>query len=303
MSKNNRTVLRYAGGKTKGIKKITPFVTGYDKVVSPFIGGGSLEVHWALQGKEVVGNDIFDILVTFWNSLLNTPKQLADELRKIKPTKEEYDRIKEELKQTPQVQNMLKDWKTDYYVRSPKELDPIKLAAYYYFNHNCSYGPGFLGWPSKLYMNQKRWDGMISKIENFECPNLKVTNLDFAEVIKKHPSDFLYLDPPYLLDKSSEDNKMFSGIYPMRNIPVHHNSFDHELLRELLLSHKGDFVLSYNNCDKIREMYSDFDFYYPEWHYSMSLGETRIGKNRNKTPDQDNRKESHEILIVKRTHS
>ena len=94
---------------------------------------------------------------------------------------------------------------------------------------------------------------------------------------------------------------MFAGIYPMRNIPVHHNDFDHEKLRDLLLNHDGDFVLSYNNCETIRNYYSDFEFYYPEWFYSMGQGETRIGKNRQAS--ESHVKESHEILIVKRSSS
>jgi len=327
MRKNQKTILRYAGGKSKAINKITPFVKDYDRIVSPFLGGGSLEVHWASLGKEVLGNDIFDILVNFWKVLLRDPKSLSEELKKIKPNKEEYARIKEELMKTPQVQDMLKGWPTDHYKREPVELDEIKLAAYYYFNHNCSYGPGFLGWASKIYMNQERWDKTIAKVEEFRCSNLSVINKNFEDVIKENNNDFLYLDPPYLLDnENSKDNKMFSGIYPMRNIPVHHKNFDHEKLRNLLLSHRGDFVLSYNNCDRIREMYEhkDFNFYYPEWHYSMSLGETRVGKNReemlnNKTEEILNneteevlkdkieevlknktKKDSHEILIVKK---
>ncbi len=99
--------------------------------------------------------------------------------------------------------------------------------------------------------------------------------------------------------EKEEDNKMFKGIYPMRNIPVHHNDFDHEKLRDLLHNHDGDFVLSYNNCETIRNYYSDFEFYYPEWFYSMGQGETRIGKNRKAADSYI--KESHEILIVKRS--
>jgi DNA adenine methylase len=110
--------------------------------------------------------------------------------------------------------------------------------------------------------------------------------------------DTLYLDPPYFLEKDS-DNKMFTGIYPMRNIPVHHDGFNHELLRDILKKHKGKFVLSYNNCETIRDYYSDFEFFYPEWNYSMGNGETRIGKNREEM-GITNSKESHEILIVKR---
>tara|TARA_B100000131_G_C18014805_1_gene572016 strand:- start:171 stop:1073 length:903 start_codon:yes stop_codon:yes gene_type:complete len=296
-----KTILRYAGGKTRAIKKITPFVSDYPTIVSPFLGGGSLEVHWASQGHRVVGADIFDILITFWEQVLDSPHAVAHELRKISPTAEEYKRIKEELMCTPQVQTMLSGWKTDFYERSPQPLSDSVLAAYYYFNHNCSYGPGFLGWASKLYLNEKSWHKMIDKIENFSCPSLSVKNQDFATTIQENSSEFLYLDPPYYLEKE-EDNKMFAGIYPMRNIPVHHNDFDHAKLRDLLHNHEGDFVLSYNNCETIRDYYSDFDFYYPEWFYSMGQGETRIGKNRlqNNKNNQKHVKDSHEILIVKR---
>jgi len=293
-----KTTLRYAGGKSKAINFITPFVSDYEKIVSPFLGGGSLEVHWASLGKKVEAYDVFDILVNFWQSLLSDNANLVSELKKIPPTSESYSDVKEKLICTPQVQKMLENWKTQFYVRTPQELDTATLASYYYFNHNCSYGPGFLGWASKMYLTQKSWDNMIKKVQNFKCPNLSVSHKDFVQAFSDHPSDFFYLDPPYYLNKDN-DNKMFAGIYPMRNIPVHHNDFDHEKLRDLLLAHNGDFVLSYNDCETIREWYSGFEFFYPKWHYSMSLGEKRIGKNRIKSGDS--LKESHEILIVKRS--
>jgi DNA adenine methylase len=281
-----KTILRYAGGKSRAIKQFTPYVEDYDTIVSPFIGGGSLEVHWAAMGKEVIAADVFDILVNFWNVLLNNPDALADELSKIPATKEEYSIVKEALMCTPQVQNMLKDWKTPFYKRKAVEISSIKLAAYYYFNHNTSYGPGFLGWPSKIYMNKEKWDKTIAKVRNFSSPNLSVVSQSFEDTIKQNPKSFLYLDPPYYTEKD-KDNKMLCGIYPMKNIPVHHDSFDHELLRDCLLQHKGDFVLSYNNCETIREYYSDFEFVFPEWHYSMDIGEKRIGKNRQKRIKED----------------
>jgi DNA adenine methylase len=90
---------------------------------------------------------------------------------------------------------------------------------------------------------------------------------------------------------------MHAAIYPMKNIPVHHDGFNHELLRDLLKNHKGKFVLSYNNCETIRDYYSEFNQSFPSWNYSMGNGETRIGKNR-KEMGISNSKESHEILIT-----
>jgi DNA adenine methylase len=294
-----KTPIRYAGGKSRAIKHITPYVTNVDKIVSPFLGGGSLEVYWASLGKKVIGYDLFDVLVNFWNVLLNNKDELVEKLKEISPTSEEYSRIKEILMKWDNTQEMLKDWKTDHYKRDEViNLDKITAAAYYYFNHNTSYGPGYLGWGSSVYLTEKKWNDMIDKISKFELPNLSVEQGSFEEVIPKHNEDFLYLDPPYYLEKDS-DNKMFTGIYPMRNIPIHHDGFDHELLRDLLKKHKGGFILSYNNCETIREYYKEFEFHYPSWNYSMGNGEKRIGKNRTEA-GITNSKDSHEILIVKR---
>ena len=42
----NKTPIRYAGGKTRAIKHIIPyFPKDLKNVISPFMGGGSLEVY------------------------------------------------------------------------------------------------------------------------------------------------------------------------------------------------------------------------------------------------------------------
>jgi len=291
-----KTPLRYAGGKSRAIKHISHLAKNEKTIISPFFGGGSLEIFWASQHKKIIGYDIFDVLVNFWDVLLNKNDELVSELKKIIPTNEEYKRIKEELMKTPNTQNMLSDWKTDTYRRTDiVEIDNVKLAAYYYFNHNCSYGPGYLGWGSSVYLNDIKWKDMIDKIQKFKVPYMEVKKDSFENVLINHNQDFIYLDPPYYTEIDS-DNKMHAAIYPMKNIPVHHDGFNHELLRDLLKNHKGKFVLSYNNCETIRNYYSEFDQSFPSWNYSMGNGETRIGKNR-KEMGITNSKESHEILI------
>lgn len=294
-----KTPLRYAGGKTRAIKIITPYVEKYDKIISPFIGGGSLEVYWASQlKKEVIGYDIFDTLVNFWNVLLEQPNDLYNELIKIKPNDEEFRRIKEILLRLDKTQEMLKDWKTDHYKREDIiKLDNLTLAAYYYFNHNTSYGPGFLGFSSSVYCKEDTWIKQTNKIKDFKCENLSVFNKTFDESIKLHNKDFLYLDPPYYL--GGDNNKMYKGLYPIGNIDVHHSGFDHELLRDLLLKHEGDFVLSYNNCEVINEWYKDFEIVYPKWAYGFGNGNKNIGDTRRKKNNKMT-KDSHEVLIIKR---
>ena len=86
-----KTPIRYAGGKSKAYKIISEYIPRLpypSKIISPFIGGGSLESRWASEwGIPVYGYDIFDALVTFWNVLLSSPNELADKLQKLSPTK------------------------------------------------------------------------------------------------------------------------------------------------------------------------------------------------------------------------
>lgn len=291
--KNNKykrytcSTLRYGGGKSLAVGNIVELLPdNVNRVVSPFLGGGSVEIAIAKElGVEVVAYDIFDLLVNFWDKQINNPLGLYEKLKEIKPTKEEYERIKNILKQ---------HWnKFDGY---DGQLDPLDAAAYYYYNMQLSYGPGFLGWMSSIYESDKKYIATIEKVRDFNVKNMKVYNEKFETSIPKHNNDFLYLDPPYYLDG---DSKMFRGIYPMRNFPIHHNGFNHEELCQLLKKHKGGFILSYNDCSWVREAYKDFKILEVHWQYTMGQGEVRIGKNRlERDYDNGNVKTSHELLII-----
>ncbi len=80
----NKTPIRYAGGKSKAIKHILPyFPQNLEYVISPFIGGGSLEVHLANLGINVYGYDIFKPLVIFWQQILNNNQEFVEYLKTI----------------------------------------------------------------------------------------------------------------------------------------------------------------------------------------------------------------------------
>ena len=98
-----KTPLRYAGGKSKAYNIITEYLPKKEdlptgRIVSPFIGGGSLESRWSSElGIPVEGWDCFETLIVFWNILLQDPVDLANRCRYLVPTKEEYKEVKEEL--------------------------------------------------------------------------------------------------------------------------------------------------------------------------------------------------------------
>jgi len=274
------STIRYAGGKSLAVGHVIELLPdNVKRVISPFFGGGSIEIAMAKYlDLEVRGYDIFDILCNYWKYQIENPKLLYKRLMELKPDKETFEKIRLILNDV---------WKKKI------ELDPLTLAVYYVYNFNLSYGPGFMGWASDIYLDEKKYQKIIERIRDFDPKNLKVKCADFQEIIKNNPNEFMYLDPPYYI---GPDSKMFKGVYPMRNIPVHHNGFKHEILRDLLKNHKGGFILSYNDCPTIREFYKEFKQIFPSWQYTMGQGETRIGKNRIENGD-DHIKASHEIII------
>lgn len=275
--------LRYAGGKTLAVGLIVEHIPdNVSRLVSPFFGGGSVEIACALElGLPVIGYEIFDILVNYWQVQLRDHDSLYERLSQFEPTREEFWRVKERLK---------RHWKGE------KALESFDLAASYYFNSNTSYGPHFLGWPSDIYLETERYGKMIQKVRNFRADNVQVECASFEDTMQNHKDDFLYCDPPYYL---GGDSRTFIGMYPHRNFPIHHNGFRHDKLRDLLMEHQGGFILSYNDCSTIREWYKGLNMTTPSWQYTFSQGDTRIGENRLRDNNGSYIKKSHELLIWK----
>ena len=276
--------LRYAGGKSLAVGLIIEKLPkDINRLASPFMGGGSVEIALAREmGMEVYAYDVFDILCNYWKVQLGFPVALAKRLKEFRPDRDTFSTVKKRLE---------KHWKHG------DRLDRYDLAAHYYFNSNTSYGPHFLGWPSDVYLNEERYAKMVDKVESFRAPGLFVNCADFTKSIPSHAEDFLYCDPPYYLDEGDT----FCGMYPHRNFPIHHKGFRHDLLRDLLLSHKGGFILSYNDCPIIREWYAECNIEFPEWQYTFGQGDTRIGENRRERNGGSHVKKSHELLIWKNT--
>ena len=272
--------IRYAGGKSLAVGYVVERLPRHiDRLVCPFIGGGSVEIACAKEiGLEVVGYDVFDILVNYWQHQLNDPEGLTRLLQQFDPTRDTFRAVKERL---------YEHWD------GLNPLPPDELAAHYYFNTQTSYGPHFLGWPSDIYLQESRYQALLARVRGFSAPTLSVECASFEDSIPLHLDDTLYCDPPYFLG----DGKMFTGMYPHRNFPVHHKGFDHEGLRNLLLDHPGGFILSYNDCETIREWYADCEMLYPAWQYTFGQGDTRIGENRNRDNGGSHVKKSHELLI------
>lgn len=101
-------------------------------------------------------------------------------------------------------------------------------------------------------------ENSINAISEFKGIDLNVKYMDFKKSIPKHENDFLYLDPPYLIDQKLYGNKGDM-----------HENFDHEALAKLIKKRPG-WVLSYNDSEQVRDLYKGHKFLKPEWTYGMS---------------------------------
>lgn len=286
--------LRYPGGKTKAIGLITQYLPDAmpKKILSPFMGGASLELAWANnldEIDEVIACDIFHPLTNFWNHILSDPNKLADQLETFQLGDANYRTYKQ----------ILKDWYED---PIKNKLTDLEAAAHFYYNMQLSYGPMFLGWtsPGKP-TTESDYKNIIRRIREFKCPKLRVETLPFDQSLAKYPDHFVYADPPYLL---GYDSTVFKAIYPNQG-GEHHKGFQHELFRDMMLSRKTEWIISYNDCGTIRTWFNGYEQFYPKWQYSYQQGETRK-KDENGDSQKgakDSRKTGDEILIVNSTYT
>jgi DNA adenine methylase len=252
-------------------------------------------------GIEVVGYDVFGMLTNFWDVLINHKTAFVTALKKFDINADEFTKNRhillsywDKIKPATLVYKTKKVVELTEHEKNMLDDDRILQAVYYYYNMSLSYGPMFLGWPSANEINPDKFARRIKKLETLDLKRLSVSCSDFKSVIANHPNDFLFLDPPYYL---GEDSKMFKGMYPNCNFAIHHNDFEHSVMCDLLKNHKGGFLITYNNCETIREMYKDYKQVFPEWQYTYGQGETRIGKNR-EGQAVNHIKDSHEIFII-----
>ena len=252
--------LQYPGSKFRLAKKILPYFPENPEVMySPFIGGGAIEIMIQDLGIEVIGSDIDPRLVNFYKWVKREPESISDYALTLAPMANLEARRK-----------YLKEF------RETKLDDTLEYTQKYYvanrisFSGNCSYaGTNFLYIGATNHFNRD-WS---EALRYFYAPNLSVVCQDFRDFISRiAQDDFIYLDPPYVLGKSQ-----LYGIGYKDN----HTKFDHQLLRNLLET-KNNWVLSYNDCEYIRRLYS---------------GYRMVELERNKSFN-DNSKNGIEILIL-----
>lgn len=246
--KNSRSIFRYPGGKYKAIPFIKPFweQAAHTEYREPFVGGGSVFIAKPSVEENWI-NDINKDIVAFYNviSKKSMRERLIDELLKFKVSKSAYDEM--------------------YFSKPEKNFDRAKR---YYILNRCSFS-GITMWNS--FIGDVRYN--IEKVQDTirdigkKLENTKITSLDFEDIIKAKPNKknakvFMFLDPPYA---------------ESRQVVAYNHSFnkeDHIRLAKILKNTKHHFLLTYDDCKFIRDLYDWAHLYQRTWTYSVANSRT-----------------------------
>lgn len=242
-------MLRYPGGKTRAITSLDrifqeeKLVVPNNKVYSVFYGGGSFELYLRdTYNYEIVANDGFKPLVSFWTTLQKTPIRLKQEVQNLKPlSKEEFQSLQSTIME---------------------EKSTLKQAAQFYALNRSSFSGSILCGGFSRQAEEKRFtQSSIDRIAAFDSANITYSNLDFVDFINSVPEgEFMFLDPPYMIESKLYGNK---GDL--------HKEFDHKKLAEILNA-RSNWMLCYNNCDEVLDLYADPNVigYEASWAYGMN---------------------------------
>ena len=248
----NVSPLRYPGGKTRACKIIDNVILKYfdinsfDTIISPFFGGGSFEFY--LQNKyrlKLIVNDKFIPLYNFWKQVKLNKTLLCEELRKIKSvSKEQF----------------------IYYRNAIMNLNDniLQQSIQYFIINRCSFSGSTLSGGFSEEASRKRFTpSSIDKIEALDFTNIEIYNKDFYDFINSLTNDnmLIFLDPPYYLENKS---KLYGKNGDM------HEDFNHKLLFDLLNT-KKNWIVTYNNCEYIRNLYKDYRIIDTSWSYGMNV--------------------------------
>jgi DNA adenine methylase len=246
---------RYPGGKTKMRRHIIPLihsildnseVSGYSEI---FFGGGGigLQVLKEFQGLRRFCLNDFDVaLASLWTAVIRYPDDFVRLIVDFKPSTEHFYSFKTELQKKM-------DWSEDK--SDILQRGMMKLAI-----HQLSYsGLGVRSGGPLGGRNQTPESGTIASrwspkhlvqsilqthflFNSVEIPAGRCTSADFSAVFDYDERTLIYLDPPYFV-KGAE---------------LYQNAFaenDHIRLANLLKYTSHPWVLSYDDCPQIRDLY------------------------------------------------
>lgn len=247
-----KSPFRYPGSKARLLDWILPKILQNDSpFIDIFVGGGSISLAVAQRDKsrKIILNDFDPFMADFWRCLLYDyqTKALIDQIETYKPSIDSYLELQKLRLSEPSAAT----WENAFLALAINRMAFSGIAM-----------SGAIGGIYQLsqYKVDCRWNAKsLVKHIKFAAELLKdrteVTCLDFTVALDFH-SGFYYLDPPYY--------KQGSVLYP-----VYLSTDQHKNLAEIL-KEKNNWLLSYDGCQEIHDLYSFADIEERDQHSMLA---------------------------------
>lgn len=261
---NFNTPLRYPGGKGKFspfVKKLMRENMLTDDYLEPYAGGAGVALDLLFNDccKNIHIND-FDVAVfNFWKSVTEDTELFLKLIKDTEVTIDEWHRQKYVLS-TPQEHSQLEHGFATFFLNRTNRSGILKGGVIGGKNQDGNY-------KLDARYHKENLSKRIEKIGQYSH-RIKVYNYDALKLLSMvddllPQNSLIYLDPPYYVKGQ--------GLY--RNYYIHD---DHIKIREALDKVRTKWIVSYDNCDPIKEIY----FGYTQKNYDLNYSAYSTSKGK-----------------------
>jgi DNA adenine methylase len=247
-----KPVAGYIGGKRNLSRRLIERIaaTPHALYAEPFVGMGGVFLRRTSRPSCEVINDYSDDVATFFRVLQRHYVAFLDMLRFQLTTREAFERLQ----------------KVD-----PSTLTDLERAARFLYLQRVAFGGKVAGRNfGAIYQGGARFD--VTRLQpmledvHARLAGVVIERLPFAEFIRRYdrPETLFFIDPPYWGNEDDYGPGMFSEA-------------DFTVLRGLLETLKGRFLLTLNDRPEVRALFAQFTIEPVTLSYGISGGST-LGK-------------------------
>ncbi len=215
-------MIPWIGGKRLLRKTISEMIPGdITTYIEPFGGAGWVMFYKDRWAKHEVYNDLNGDLTNLFKYVKYHPDSLVAELDFFVHSRELF----KDIKVNPGITEL------------QRAARFMWLTCFSFGAKGESVATSKLGESRSLQNRFKKIRDLHDRLDR-----VMIENLDYRELFNRYdqPGAFFYTDPPYFHGVKYDNAK----------------NFDHEELRDMLFKLKGRWLLSYDDCPEIRELYA-----------------------------------------------
>jgi len=246
MNPNFFTPLRYPGGKA-GLGQWIAHLMRKNNIsggtyVEPYAGGAGVALYLLLNEyvKKITINDVDPLIYSFWDSVLNETEELIHLIESTPVNVETWKEQKNISKFSDKFSSLERGFSA-FFLNRTNRSGILKGGVIGGLDQTGKY---------KIDARFNKQD-LIKRIEKIakKRDSIELTGIDALALIKLHAKkkeerSLIYLDPPYY----NKGSQLYRNFYK----PEDHKEIANEIKKV-----QSPWLVTYDNCNEIRELYND----------------------------------------------